>query len=137
MSSERTANAVDAWIGRRMRARRQEIGITQERLADLMGITFQQVQKYERGVNRIAASRLYDVCKILDISLSELMEGYESDRLALGTSDGRVDQFLALPEAAELVTSFVAVRSVRMRRRFVDLISALVVEQSKSASGKA
>lgn len=133
MTSERTANAVDAWLGQRMRARRVEIAMTQERLAELLGITFQQVQKYERGVNRVAASRLYDICKILDVSLSELMEGYGTERLVLGASDGRVDRFLALPEASELVTSFVAVRSARVRRRVVELIRTLVVEQGSPA----
>lgn len=133
MTSERTATAVDAWLGQRMRARRVEIGMTQERLSERLGITFQQIQKYERGVNRIAASRLYDICKILDVSLAELMDGYEVRHLALAGCDRRIDAFLALPEAGDLVSSFVEVRSARLRRRIVDLIRAFVVEQGPAA----
>ena len=65
MNDERAANAIDRKIGQRVRSRRLEIGMSQERLAELLGITFQQVQKYEKGVNRIAASRLFDISAAL------------------------------------------------------------------------
>ena len=68
MSDERAANAVDKKVGQRVRSRRLEIGMSQERLAELLGVTFQQVQKYEKGVNRIAVGRLLDIATALEIS---------------------------------------------------------------------
>src|SRR5215470_17865000 len=75
MNDERAANAVDRRLGQRVRTRRLEIGMSQERLAELLGVTFQQVQKYEKGVNRIAASRLVDICAALDFSIAQLFAG--------------------------------------------------------------
>jgi DNA-binding XRE family transcriptional regulator len=67
-------DAIDEYIGARMRERRVEPSITQSRLADELGVSFQQVQKYEKGINRISASRLFDICKILNVSLSSMFE---------------------------------------------------------------
>lgn len=78
MSDERSANAIDLRLGQRVRGRRLEIGMSQERLADLLGVTFQQVQKYEKGVNRIAASRLYDICIALETTVARMFEGIGS-----------------------------------------------------------
>lgn len=75
MTDPRAANRVDRFIGTKVRERRLEIGMSQERLAELLGVTFQQVQKYERGVNRIAASRLYDMTRALEVSIAYLFEG--------------------------------------------------------------
>jgi transcriptional regulator with XRE-family HTH domain len=75
MSEERTANAVDRWLGQRVRTRRLEISMSQERLAALLGVTFQQVQKYEKGVNRIAASRLFDIAMALDMPVAKFYDG--------------------------------------------------------------
>lgn len=130
MSSDRTANAVDAWLGQRVRARRVEISMTQERLAELLGITFQQVQKYERGVNRIAASRLYEICKVLDVPASELMEGFERALIPKKEREEQLAQFLNLPEAAELVAFFTTLSSTRVRRRVVELVRAMASEQA-------
>lgn len=75
MSDEREANAIDRKIGGKVRTRRLEIGMSQERLAALLGITFQQVQKYEKGINRIAASRLWDISQALDLPVAKFFEG--------------------------------------------------------------
>jgi len=74
MTEGRVANVVDQIIGQRVRLRRSEIGMSQERLADIIGVTFQQVQKYEKGVNRIAASRLFDISVALDLPISRFFE---------------------------------------------------------------
>ena len=74
MNDERAANAVDRKLGQRVRSRRLEIGMSQERLAELLGVTFQQVQKYEKGVNRIAASRLFDISAALDVPVGRFFE---------------------------------------------------------------
>jgi transcriptional regulator with XRE-family HTH domain len=70
----RSATSVDIWIGRRVKSRRLELGMSQEQLAELLGITFQQVQKYEKGVNRIAASRLFDIAAALEASTNYFFE---------------------------------------------------------------
>jgi transcriptional regulator with XRE-family HTH domain len=76
MIEQRLTNAdVDAHIGRRVRARRLEVGMSQEQLADLLGVTFQQIQKYEKGVNRVAASRLYDMTNALDVEITYFFAG--------------------------------------------------------------
>lgn len=80
MQDQRAANAVDRHIGRRLRERRLAIGMSQETLADLLGVTFQQIQKYEKGVNRIAASRLYSMAKALEIDITHFFEGVDDGK---------------------------------------------------------
>lgn len=80
MTNERAPNAVDRKIGQRIRVRRAEIGMSQERLAELIGVTFQQVQKYEKGVNRIAASRLFDISLALEMPVSRFFENLVATR---------------------------------------------------------
>lgn len=75
MTEPRTANDVDAHLGRRVRQRRLELNMSQERLAELLGVTFQQIQKYEKGFNRIAASRLYAMTRALDVDITYFFEG--------------------------------------------------------------
>jgi len=82
-SGVRTANHVDAHVGARVRQRRGEIGLSQERLAQSLGIAFQQVQKYERGVNRISASRLFQIARALDVPVDYFFEGLDSERAIL------------------------------------------------------
>ena len=72
--SPRTTSAVDAYIGGRMRERRRALGITQERLGELLGVTFQQVQKYEAGRNRVSAARLFEICEALKVSLASMFK---------------------------------------------------------------
>jgi transcriptional regulator with XRE-family HTH domain len=70
----RSATAVDAYIGARMRDRRHELKMSQLDLGKALGVTFQQIQKYERGKNRVSASRLFDICKVLNVSLASMFE---------------------------------------------------------------
>jgi len=76
-ASMRTANHVDAHVGLRVRERRMELGVSQERLAQLLGVAFQQVQKYERGINRISASRLFQISRALDVPVGYFFEGVD------------------------------------------------------------
>ena len=133
MNDERAANAVDRRIGQRVRSRRLEIGMSQERLADLLGVTFQQVQKYEKGVNRIAASRLHDIGVALDMPAARFFEG-----LAVARGDGRhdhADNILATPEGAQLVALFAGIKSLKVRRRVVELVKALAEEAGEGRRG--
>jgi transcriptional regulator with XRE-family HTH domain len=129
MNDERAANAVDRKLGQRVRARRLEIGMSQERLAELLGVTFQQVQKYEKGVNRIAASRLHDIAISLEMPVARFFEGI-SGRAATVAETGRdyIDDALATPEGTQLMTLFASIKSQKVRRRVVELVKALTEE---------
>jgi transcriptional regulator with XRE-family HTH domain len=72
--SPRKANAIDAYISARMRERRLQVNMTQDDLGKALGISFQQIQKYEKGVNRVSASRLYELCKVLNVPMSSMFE---------------------------------------------------------------
>jgi transcriptional regulator with XRE-family HTH domain len=138
MNDERAANAVDRKLGQRVRSRRLEIGMSQERLAELLGVTFQQVQKYEKGVNRIAASRLYDISSALDVPVARFFENIGAGRTGSGVAEGRrefVDDALATPEGAQLMSLFASIKSVKIRRRVVELVRALTEETEPSKRG--
>jgi transcriptional regulator with XRE-family HTH domain len=135
MNDERAANAVDKKLGQRVRSRRLEIGMSQERLAELLGVTFQQVQKYEKGVNRIAASRLYDISAALEVPVARFFENIGAGRAVSGVAEGRrefVDDALATPEGAQLLSLFAGIKSVKIRRRVVELVRALTEESPEA-----
>lgn len=125
MGDERTASSVDRKLGERVRARRLEIGMSQETLAERLGVTFQQVQKYEKGINRIAASRLWDIAAAVELPLTRFFEGMPrpGHRLAAGESDATAA--LATPGAAELVQLYASIRSPKIRRRVLELVRAM------------
>ncbi len=132
MTDERIANAVDRRLGQRVRSRRLEIGMSQEKLADLLGVTFQQVQKYEKGINRIAASRLFDISAALDVPISAFFEGLSPARVggvAEEPSEGFVHDVLATPEGLQLVSLFAAIDSPKVRKRVVELVRAIVEQK--------
>ncbi len=128
MSDERAANAVDRKLGQRVRVRRLEIGMSQEKLAELLGVTFQQVQKYEKGVNRIAASRLFDISAALDMPVSRFFEGLVGRSGVAEVSKDYIDDALSTPEGAQLMTLFASIKSHKVRRRVVELVKALTEE---------
>lgn len=134
MSDERSAKAVDRRIGQRLKSRRLELGISQERLADLLGVTFQQIQKYEKGVNRVAASRLFDIAAAMDVPLSHFFEGLSHNQAggSGGVSEGGrgdlVYDILATPDGMELLTLYGSIRNPRLRRRIIELVRVLAEE---------
>jgi transcriptional regulator with XRE-family HTH domain len=130
MNDERSANAIDRKIGQRVRSRRLEIGMSQEKLAELLGVTFQQVQKYEKGVNRIAASRLHDISSALDMPVSRFFEGLGPARGAgvAEASEAYIDDALATPEGTQLIALFASIKNPKVRRRVVELVRALADE---------
>lgn len=133
MSDERTANAVDKRLGERVRRRRLELGMSQEHLADVLGVTFQQVQKYEKGVNRIAASRLFDVAAALDMPVAHFFEGLSKGggkRTEANAATAGFERVLATPEGIQLMKSFASISSLKLRRRVVELVKALSEEES-------
>ena len=129
--TQRSPNPVDLHVGGRVRMRRKMLGVSQERLAEALGLTFQQVQKYERGANRVSASKLYEIARFLGAPVSYFFEGL-SDPSVRGGDDGEegseqfVHDFLMTPEGLELAVSFPKIRRPRLRRRILDLVRSLV-----------
>lgn len=111
---------VDAHVGKRIRHRRWMIGMTQQQLADKVGIKFQQIQKYETGMNRVSASRLWDIADALGVTIAFFFEGLaEGDQVAAAGADMMADK-----EALELVRSYYAIPEAQ-RRRLFDLARVL------------
>lgn len=120
---------VDVHVGKRVRHRRWMVGMTQQQLGDIVGIKFQQIQKYETGMNRISASRLWDIAQALGVSISFFFEGFDEAEtaaeapVASETSIQRGD-LLADKEALELVRSYYSIPEAQ-RRRLFDLARVL------------
>jgi len=112
---------VDAHVGKRIRHRRWMVGMTQQQLADRVGIKFQQIQKYETGMNRVSASRLWDIAAALGVTIGFFFEGLASGGEAAGVVDG---DFLADKEALDLVRSYYAIPEAQ-RRRLFELVRVL------------
>lgn len=118
---------VDVHVGKRVRHRRWMVGMTQQQLGDIVGIKFQQIQKYETGMNRISASRLWDIAQALGVSISFFFEGFEDDEAAFEAKTASVENrgdLLADKEALELVRSYYAIPEAQ-RRRLFDLARVL------------
>ena len=126
---KKQANPIDAQVGNRIRLRRMLIGMSQERLGELLGLTFQQVQKYEKGVNRVGAGRLYHVAQILGVSISYFYEGVvEEPSHAKGASAPPVMEFLASGEGLQLSLAFMRIKDPKVRKRVIDLVKSLAEE---------
>jgi transcriptional regulator with XRE-family HTH domain len=131
-------NPIDVHVGRRLRLRRTLLGMSQERLGQLLGLTFQQIQKYERGVNRIGSSRLYELGQILDVPISfffdDMPDGEEAQELlATGLAEepaefafeeARAPQF-DKRETLELVRAYNRIADPVVRKRLFELTKAL------------
>jgi transcriptional regulator with XRE-family HTH domain len=124
MNDERAATSVDLQIGLRLRARRREIGLSQEALAQRLGVTFQQVQKYEKGVNRLAAGRLLAIARIVEIPVQYFYEGLLDE--AAKDAGGIADFIAAMrnSEAQALVIAFSRISDPKVRRHLVALVTA-------------
>jgi transcriptional regulator with XRE-family HTH domain len=118
---------VDVHVGKRVRHRRWMVGMTQQQLGDIVGIKFQQIQKYETGMNRISASRLWDIAQALGVSISFFFEGFDEESAAPERTEAATEQrgdLLADKEALELVRSYYAIPEAQ-RRRLFDLARVL------------
>jgi len=138
---ESRPSPIDIHVGSRIRLRRTLLGMSQERLGDALGLTFQQVQKYERGVNRVGASRLFDISRVLDVPISfffdDMPEGMQDVPLSgprgrnYGFADQQepfnsgVDDQLTKRETLELVRAYYRIPDAAMRKRMFDLMKSL------------
>ncbi len=134
MSNERSSTAIDAYVGRRLKQRREELGLSQEKLADFLGISFQQVQKYERGFNRVGASRLFQIGEALAVPTAYFFEGIEpQNRGSLAEDNNSPDpmnvaSLLSAPGAMELLAEYAKVTSPQQRKKIVELVRLLAGE---------
>lgn len=128
--AKKQANPIDIQVGNRVRIRRMLIGMSQEKLGDMLGLTFQQVQKYEKGVNRIGAGRLFEVARILNVPVDFFYEGVS----AAGEveSDGApVMEFVSSGEGLQLALAFMKIKDIKVRKRMLDLVKSLAEEEEQ------
>jgi len=135
--TERHPNPVDLHVGARIRMRRKILGVSQERLAEDLGLTFQQIQKYERGANRVSASKLYEIAKSLQSSVGYFFEGL-ADTTGEGLAEGGepfVHDFLMTSEGLELAGLFPKIVRPKVRRRILELVRSMAEEEVASVEG--
>jgi transcriptional regulator with XRE-family HTH domain len=130
MSQKKAPSAVDRHVGGRVRLRRISVGMSQERLGEALGVTFQQVQKYEKGANRISVSRMQQIAQVLGCTVSYFLEGAPRDEgMVAGFAEQRQAEYsidiLATPEGVALARAFASITDPRVRRRVVDLVTTL------------
>ena len=131
---KKQAHPIDIQVGNRVRIRRMLIGMSQERLGDLLGLTFQQVQKYEKGVNRIGAGRLFEVSRILNVPVDFFYEGVNA--IPAGASEPEsapVMEFVSSGEGLQLSLAFMKIKDVKVRKRVLELVKSLSEEEEQKA----
>ena len=125
----RKKSDVDTHVGRRVRLRRLELGMSQERLGELLGLSFQQVQKYERGTNRIGAGRLYEVARILGVGIDYFYVGVDKipfQQTGTGKEEhNKIGEFVTSSEGLLLCRAFMRIKDAATRKRIVDLLTSL------------
>jgi transcriptional regulator with XRE-family HTH domain len=130
MLAKKAPNPIDKHVGSRVRMRRMMLGMSQEKLGDALGLTFQQVQKYEKGTNRIGASRLQAISIILQVPVAFLFEGAPTvhpltQGMKEAPSPTYVADFLATSEGLALTKAFTHIKNAKLRRRIVDLVEQI------------
>ncbi|WP_049779647.1 helix-turn-helix domain-containing protein [Rhodomicrobium vannielii] len=136
----RKPNPVDIHVGSRVRYRRMIVGMSQEKLGEKMNLTFQQIQKYEKGTNRIGASRLFQLSKILEVPVGYFFEdafahsapSSASHGLHEPEQEGFLLDFLNSREGLELNKAFAKIQDPKVRRRVIDLVRALSEEKPEA-----
>src|SRR4051812_37637946 len=107
------------------------IGMSQEKLGEMLGLTFQQVQKYEKGVNRIGAGRLFDVARILGVPIDYFYEGIAVPAAGDPAGTPPVMEFVSSGEGLQLSLAFMKIKDAKVRKRFLDLVKSLAEEESE------
>jgi transcriptional regulator with XRE-family HTH domain len=138
MANKKQPNPIDIHVGSRVRLRRMMLGMSQEKLGESLGITFQQIQKYEKGTNRIGASRLQHISSVLAVPVSFFFEdapGAPTPSAEGGMSEPHpanyVTDFLSSSEGVQLNKAFVRIKDQKIRRRIIDLVRAAAGEDSE------
>jgi transcriptional regulator with XRE-family HTH domain len=129
--AKKTPNPTDKHVGSRVRMRRMMLSMSQEKLGDALSLTFQQVQKYEKGTNRIGASRLQQIAHILQVPVSFFFEGgpdHDSAMSGDAPSPAYVADFLSTSDGLTLTRAFMRIKDPKLRRRIVDLVQQIAGE---------
>jgi transcriptional regulator with XRE-family HTH domain len=142
--NSRRANPVDKHVGERVRMRRMLLGMSQERLGEQLGLTFQQVQKYEKGVNRIGASRLFDLAQVLNVPIQYFYENMSAAVSGIAAAPGLADKaaepyvadFLASRDSVELHKAFARISDPRVRRSIVDMVRSIAGDDAPGSAGQ-
>ncbi len=135
--STKAPDPIDKYVGSRVRMRRIMLGMSQERLGDSLGLTFQQVQKYEKGTNRIGASRLQQISDVLQVPVQFLFEGAPTTAGQAGggfneaPSPAYVSDFLATSEGLALTRAFTRITDSKLRRSIVDLVEQIAERETR------
>ena len=129
-AAKKAPNPIDKHVGSRVRMRRMMLSMSQEKLGDALGLTFQQVQKYEKGTNRIGASRLQQISHILQVPVAFFFEGApnlsgQPDGMKEAPSPAYVSDFLATSDGLALTKAFMKIKEQKLRRRIVDLVEEI------------
>jgi transcriptional regulator with XRE-family HTH domain len=131
IENKKKPNPIDTHVGSRVRLRRNMLGMSQEKLGDALGITFQQIQKYEKGANRVGASRLQAIANVLNVPVSFFFDdapgeaGAANRGLAEENSTTYVVDFLNSTEGLQLNRAFVKITDAKVRRKIIDLVKSL------------
>jgi transcriptional regulator with XRE-family HTH domain len=128
----RVPNPIDKHVGARVRMRRVLVGLSQEKLGDAMGITFQQIQKYEKGTNRIGASRLQEASKILGVPVNFFFEGAQAETdmvagFAEAETNGYVADFASSAEGVQLINAFLKIKEPKLRKKIIELVATMAL----------
>jgi transcriptional regulator with XRE-family HTH domain len=131
--TKKAPNPIDKHVGSRVRMRRMMLSMSQEKLGDALSLTFQQVQKYEKGTNRIGASRLQQISQILQVPVAFFFEGAptlhpQPEGMTEAPSPAYVSDFLATSEGLALTKAFTRIKQPKLRRRIVDLVEEIAGE---------
>ena len=143
------SHPVDVHVGARMRQRRTILGMSQTKVADAVGLTFQQIQKYERGSNRVGSSRLFEFAKVLDVPVSHFFDEMPANALAgrpmsgrgrkgfgeAGTPFEQEKDPLIKRETLELVRGYYKIREARVRKRIFEMVKAVGAASHTEALG--
>jgi transcriptional regulator with XRE-family HTH domain len=129
--AKKAPNPIDKYVGSRVRMRRMMLGMSQEKLGNALGLTFQQVQKYEKGTNRIGASRLQQISNILQVPVSFFFDGApdiattRANELSEAPSPLYVADFLATSDGLALTRAFMRINDSKLRRKIVELVEQM------------
>jgi transcriptional regulator with XRE-family HTH domain len=134
-ANKKRPNPIDVHVGSRIRLRRNLLGMSQEKLGEGLGITFQQIQKYEKGTNRVGASRLQAIAAILGVPVSYFFENAPTgDTVVAGLAEESADyvaDFMNSAEGLQLNRSFVKITDSRIRKKVIELVKALSLESGE------
>lgn len=140
MTDSKLPSGIDRVVGQRIRWRRRELKLTQERLGEILDLTFQQVQKYEKGVNRVSAGRLYEIAGVLGVPISYFFDGaeefLEAEQAEFAEDEAEPHAPVMTPETLELIAAFQKIEDVSLRKSLLNTVRAAASAFDGRSSGQ-